>query len=34
VSSVVTKWSTDSTLLFLAGVPLPIPTANGVFRLV
>jgi hypothetical protein len=34
VSSVVTKWSIDSTLLFLAGVPPPIPTANGVFRLV
>jgi hypothetical protein len=34
VSSVVTKWSTDSTLLFLAGVLPPISTANGVFRLV
>jgi hypothetical protein len=34
MSSVVTKWSTNSTLLFLAGVPPPIPTANGVFRLV
>jgi hypothetical protein len=34
VSFVVTRWSTDSTLLFLAGVPPPIPTANGVFHLV
>jgi hypothetical protein len=34
VSSVVTRWSTNSTLLFLAGVPPSIPTANGVFRLV
>jgi hypothetical protein len=34
VSSIVTRWSTDSILLFLADIPPPIPTANGVFRLV
>jgi hypothetical protein len=34
VFSVVTRWSTNSILLFLAGIPPPIPTANGLFYLV
>jgi hypothetical protein len=34
ISSVVTRWSTDSILLFLAGILPPMPTANGVFHLV
>jgi hypothetical protein len=34
VSSTVTRWSTDSSLLLLASIPLPAPTTNGMFRLV